>query len=196
MMRRLAAACVLALGCSSLHASTLGEPWDSAAARNGVDPVLLYAVCLVESQTSWSDGLVRPDPYVVRIDGAVVRAGSAADLRTIVADAHREGRRVEDVGLCQIHWPSHKKRLASPELVVDPVANVSYAAEVLGTAIASTGDPIIGIGRYHSWTEWRARAYGYRVWPVYQRLQKAIRDGSTSRYTSSSRPSETRASTP
>jgi soluble lytic murein transglycosylase-like protein len=77
-----------------------------------------------------------------------------------------------DVGIMQInlHWHGH--RVNDPAELLDPETNLLVGASVLATAIRSAPDDLaLGIGRYHSWQEKRARDYGKRVLAIVHNLQ-------------------------
>ena len=56
---------------------------------------------------------------------------------------------------------------------LNPETNVKIASRILKNAMDSAPyNKSVGIGRYHSYTAWRAKAYGERVIAVYKNLKK------------------------
>ncbi len=147
--------------------------WYSAGTRYGVDPLLLYAVALVESRNQVADGVVAPRPYIVNID-RVVRSGSRSDVVAWIRDAQEQRRSIRDVGIMQVYWPSHRDAAPDPVELLDPANNINIGAQILRDALASSPDPILALGHYHSYDSTRASYYGRAVYTVYHRLQKAL----------------------
>ena len=78
-----------------------------------------------------------------------------------------------DVGLMQVNLRWHGHRIASPEELLEPERNLEIAAGILSEALATApGDLELGIGRYHSPNEARARDYGRTVLTIWQGLQQ------------------------
>ncbi|MFZ6765060.1 transglycosylase SLT domain-containing protein [Pseudoroseomonas sp. WGS1072] len=152
--------------CLELH----GTIWEEAANRAGVaDPLLLYAISLVEAGRSAGSGRIAPWPWTVRTPNGPVFAESreAAELllRTLPRDSN------SDIGLMQVNLRHNGHLAASVEDLLDPASNLRIAASILRRAMDSIPlDPVLGVGRYHSWTEWRAREYGTLVWATYYGL--------------------------
>lgn len=170
LRRGLLALCLAAL-CSTAHAFP-GEQWHKAGQAHGVDPVLLYAVALAESATPSGTNQVTPWPYALRAGDEAhypQDAQSASALLTTLMEA--ESARTLDVGLMQInlHWHGH--RVDNPADLLVSRINLNIGAQILAEAMASSPqDPALGIGRYHSWRDDRARWYGNRVLAIYGSL--------------------------
>lgn len=163
-------ACVLSY-CIPAHAFP-GEQWRQAGQAHGVNPILLYAVALAESATPQGAGQVSPWPYALRT-GATAHyppdIESAGALLATLLD--NESARTLDIGLMQInlHWHGH--RVDNPAALLDGKTNLNVGAQILAEAMASAPqDPALGIGRYHSWRDDRARWYGERVLSIYGSL--------------------------
>lgn len=75
-----------------------------------------------------------------------------------------------DIGLGQVNLHYHAHRVRHWSELLDPETNLRVAAAILREALDSTPNPVLGVGHYHSWTDWRAAAYGRRVLELYQRL--------------------------
>ena len=147
-----------------------GSVWDEAASRAGlVDPWIVYAIALCESGVGDGRGNLAPHPWMLGYAGRDVRAATKAEAAGLLAEV-MPGTNV-DIGLMQVNWAAHHWRVGSAIELLDPERNVRVAGEILRVAMESAaGDLVLGLGRYHSWTEWRARAYGSAVWSLYLSL--------------------------
>lgn len=150
--------------------SVFGE----VAQARGLDPHLLYAVALTESAHGAS-GDVAPHPYALRVAD---QPGRYPDSQT---DAHAQlqtllqSYRSVDVGAMQINLRWHGHRVDDPAELLDLRTNLSVGADILTEAMASSDDPLIGIGRYYTYSDDAAsRRYGERVQTFYQNLKNMI----------------------
>lgn len=150
--------------------SLAATQWETVGAEYGIDPILLYAIALAESRTRWSDASMRPSPYVVVINGKPVWSATEEEARAVFTAALTRGDKIQDVGMMQIHLPSHPKAVDDPITLLDPAVNLRVGARILREALDSTDDVVLGVGRYHSWTPHRARAYGAWVLAIHRRL--------------------------
>jgi hypothetical protein len=166
--------------------------WASAGARYSIDPLLIYAVALVESKAAQPDGSIAPSPWVVRINGRI-HSGSRADLERAIQLAHRMAWPVQDVGIMQVYYPVHKDIEPDPIALLNPVRNIEVGAGLLRKAMQQSRDPILRIGYYHSHDAALARGYGQAVLSVYRELKIAMGKASTASAVALARvPRETR----
>jgi hypothetical protein len=149
-----------------------GTPWESAAARQGLDAALLYAIAVEETQRPNGKGTVAPWPWTLGVKGqqhfyetqdTALEAlkglmGRTGDLR---------------VGLFQVSLEDHGDRFGDPATLLDARVNLVVAAGILADAIRAAGDDLaLGIGRYrHPNDDQAARAYGRRVLALSERLE-------------------------
>lgn len=129
----------------------------------GVNPADLYAIALMESRILTGKSTVAPDPYVLRYGDSVYRLDSfveAADQLYILTSNPSFNPRLLDVGMLQVnaHWHGHRVSDLS-ELLIPSVA-IKVGSEILAEAQNSTSDPILRLGRYHSYTPSLAQSYG------------------------------------
>ena len=150
-----------------------GALWKQAAEKHGVDPVLLYSVALFESGRESGRNRVGPWPFALHFNKANVSiyAASLKEARFVLAHVTTDN---VDIGLGQVNYKSHKDKVQRPEDLLDPKINLMVASQILAEALSSTPDQELGVGRYHSWTEWRARAYGRKVLTIYQALKSFV----------------------
>lgn len=146
---------------ASTFAGCATNPWVMEGNRTAIDPILLYSMALTESRTLWDDGLVRPCPWCIRIDGVLHRAGSKAEAQRLARDAMASGRDITDVGVMQVNARAHSKRVNGDiAALVDVGTNIRVGADILREALDSTTDFERGLGRYHSWTARLGEPYG------------------------------------
>jgi len=139
--------------------------FETVAKNYNIDPTLLYAIAITESATGKGGGNIAPHPYVFRsLDGPKFFE-SKAELSTILLTTTNI-----DIGMMQINLKYHPQ--PAPLRLLDPQYNLSVAAQYLIETMSSTKDPVIGVGRYHSWTNDRAVWYGTRVWQTYRNLKR------------------------
>ena len=144
--------------------------WAEAATPHDLDPGLLYAIALMESGRPREGGLA-PWPWTLWLpgQGGVFLETREQALSTL--SAHSAA--AVDVGLMQVNLRWHGHRVASPEALLEPARNLEIAARILSEALATApGDLELGIGRYHSPNEARARDYGRTVLTIWRGLRQ------------------------
>lgn len=137
----------------------------------GIDPLLLYAVAITESAVGAGNGNIKPEPYVIRTSEGPSYFSSKEEAELALANAITFTSNV-DVGMMQINLYFHPHD--DPYVLLDPVINLRTGAKYLKKMMDTTKDPVIGVGRYHSWTKERSEWYGARVWQTYRNLQYLI----------------------
>jgi hypothetical protein len=158
----------------NLDISSPGSLWAKAGARYRIDPVLIYAVALVETRGTQPDGSVAPSPWVVRINGHL-HIGSRADTEHAIELAHLLAAPVQDVGIMQVYYPVHRDLEPDPIALLNPVRNIEIGTRLLRKAMNESKDPVLRIGYYHSHDATLARGYGELVLGVYKELKLATR---------------------
>lgn len=147
--------------------------WYTAGSKYGIDPLLLYSVALVETGAPHGDNSVSPTPWIVRVDGQVIR-GDEQTVAHAITDAQRRGASVQDVGVMQVYWPLHHDLATSPVALLPLAANIDAGARILREALNSSSDPVVAFGHYHSYTAARAKQYGEAVAQVYARVRSVM----------------------
>lgn len=147
--------------------------WSRTAEKNGIDPYVLYAVALVES-AQVSKGAAHPWPWALNEGGKALYPPNSESAIRHIRGRIKQGFKNIDIGLMQVNFRWHGNRTTSLERLIDPVTNVEIGAEILAESIASApSDPVLGIGRYHAWTNREeAYRYGSRVLSLATRLKK------------------------
>lgn len=157
----------------NLDIASPGSLWAKAGARYRIDPVLIYAVALVETRGTQPDGSVAPSPWVVRINGHL-HIGARADTEHAIELAHLLAVPVQDVGIMQVYYPMHRDLEPDPIALLNPVRNIEIGTRLLRKAMNESKDPVLRIGYYHSHDATLARGYGELVLGVYKQLKLAM----------------------
>jgi soluble lytic murein transglycosylase-like protein len=137
-------------------------PWNSVGQEYGIDPHLLYSIALIESMSLWSDGKVRPWRWALNVDGKPYYPKTREEALNIILKNISSASNI-DVGAMQVSIRYHKDKIQCPLDLLDIENNIRVGAQILRIAMDSTDDPIIGIGRYHSWSNSKAKEYGRKV---------------------------------
>lgn len=158
------------------HNILSGSIYEKVGQEQDVDPYLLYSISLVESALAKkkNDGaVVAPHKYAIRTPkGAIYPKTFFEAVRVLDEQLKKYSPKSIDVGLMQING-QHFSRVEKPEDLLKPAVNVKVACDILKGAMDSyPKNKTIGIGRYHSFTEWRAKQYGARVLAIYNNLTK------------------------
>lgn len=168
-----------ALPPAKYHPGFPGAEYRQAAEKHGVDPILLYAIVVNESGGR-GEGInrVTPWPYALHFNNSRVRF--YADTRREAEQLLKLALKVTDnidVGLGQVNWKSHKDKVLRPQDLLDPKTNLEVASQILAEALSSTKDPELGVGRYNSWNEKKARRYGRDVLIIYHAIKETVKGG-------------------
>jgi soluble lytic murein transglycosylase-like protein len=116
-----------------------------AAEAHRIPLGVLYAVGMTE--TGRKDSL---QPYALNIAGKAVFAGSAEEAMAHFHKARKRGKSLIDLGCMQINYRYHGKQFSSLEEMLDPSANVEYAARFLKELRAREGSWTMAVARYHA----------------------------------------------
>jgi len=146
--------------------------WDVIARRHGIDPVLLYALALHETQRPSGGATVSPWPWTLGLPAGRRFYNSRAEARAALAGMTARSRNIE-VGLLQVSLRRHGRRVGDPATLLDPGVNLVVAASVLADAIGTArGDLVLGVGRYRYPDDDRAaRIFGNQVLAVREGLR-------------------------
>lgn len=116
------------------------------AAREFRVPVnILYAVGLTETGRRGS-----LQPYAMNIAGTAYFAPSKQDALRRLGEERAKGVRLIDLGCMQINHHYHHEKFASPAEMLDPRANVNYAARFLKELYRREGNWTMAVARYHA----------------------------------------------
>lgn len=117
----------------------------AAARAYGVPLGVLYAVGLTE--TGRRNTLY---PHALNIEGKSVFPPSRQAARRDVIRAQRLGKKLIDIGCMQINHHYHGEKFRSVEHMLEPRANVRYAARFLKDLRRRQGSWTMAVARYHA----------------------------------------------
>lgn len=161
----------IALGGVKAQAQTSGDPAalcqraaQLAEKRHGIPAGLLHAIGQIESgRQDGSTGDAAPWPWTISAEG---RGKYFPTLRAAMAEVialQARGVTSIDVGCMQINLYFHGGAFEDLAEAFMPERNADYAARFLKSLYADTGDWREAVGRYHSATPKRKRAYSEKV---------------------------------
>ncbi len=116
-----------------------------ASGKYGIPIGILYAVGLTE--TGHKDSL---QPYAMNIDGKAYFMPSAAAAVMKFNEAQSQGAKLIDLGCMQINQYYHASAFRSVAAMLDPAANVDYAARFLKQLRSREGNWTMAVARYHA----------------------------------------------
>lgn len=145
-----------------------GSIFERIADEKNIDPILLYSVALVESARFDGKKSVSPWVWTIRSKEGPFYATSKKEAENKLKELLKSDTNI-DIGMMQINykWNSQYDAIS----LLDVETNLTVASDLLINSIKSApGDLQLGIGRYHSWHEDRARKYGNKVISIYENL--------------------------
>ncbi len=154
-----------------------GTVFETAGKKYHIDPALLYSISLVESavradKKGGKEALITPSPWTLRTRRKPYYAKSKEEAEALLAQLLKVNKSV-DIGLMQINSRWHKSRVKRVADLLDPLTNVSVAAEILSDLFKKyPDDAFAAIGRYHSGTPDRAAWYASHVVRVYENISQ------------------------
>lgn len=144
----------------------------------GIDPTLLYALCLAESAKGLGrDSLVSPHPYTLRYSGGARYFDNRSDAENYLNDVlSRQPRANIDIGMCQINWYWQGEQLSRRGIqatdLLDMTTNLRESAAILNLGCRTATSLNQCIGRYNTWNSPDiANNYAERVLAIYRNLQ-------------------------
>lgn len=173
--RYLAMALALAGTAAAADPSDLCQSAAEAAAHgSGVPAALVRTVMTAESGRPGGKGrALRPWPWALNVDGQGYWPETRDQALSMIDGFLAEGRSSIDIGCFQINLRWHGKAFASPEDMIDPVRNASYAVGFLQDLMNETGSWRAAAGAYHSRDPDRAESYVQRLKAVHATLSGA-----------------------
>lgn len=117
----------------------------TASRRYGIPLGILYAVGLTE--TGQKNSL---QPYALNIEGKPVFARTENEALRIFSNARKKGAKLIDLGCMQINHYYHGTEFSSLRAMLQPAANVGYAARFLRALYDRQGSWTMAVARYHA----------------------------------------------
>ncbi len=141
---------------------------DAAERAYGVPPRLLLAIAITESGVN---GI--PYPWTVHVAGRAFYAPSQAAASRHLRDPKGRLRANAFAGCMQLSVKYHRENFGSPEQMLNPAANVDYAARFLASLKADYSTWAAAIVRYQGGKPRQQQAYLCRVWRTLGVLEPA-----------------------
>jgi soluble lytic murein transglycosylase-like protein len=117
----------------------------AASATHQVPLGVLYSVGMTESGRKGS-----LHPYALNIEGKTVFTASEAEAMKSFHTARKGGAKLIDLGCMQINHYYHGSEFTSVEQMLEPHANVEYAAKFLSELRLREGSWTMAVARYHA----------------------------------------------
>lgn len=124
----------------------------------GIPKGILLAVSLVES-----GGGGTPSPYIMNVRGRVLFPRSEAEAATYLRDNQGNLRGNVYAGCMQLSLAHHKQAFRPVEKIVNPEANVRYAAKYLISLRRETGSWAAAVTKYNGSSGVKAAAYQCKI---------------------------------
>jgi hypothetical protein len=105
---------------------------------------LLLSIALVESGQDGS-----PQPFAMNLDGKTVYSDNANEAKNHLLDKKGRMRQNATVGCMQLSVQHHRENFRPVERILDPAANVWYAARLLKRLRADSGSWSAAVARYN-----------------------------------------------
>lgn len=152
--------------------SLAGTAFEKAGHQHQIDPLLLYSVALLESGYGHGKGTVGPWHLTLRSPRSAFYLDTPLEAKKTLLSILAKTSLV-DVGAMQVNIKWNGFRVTAPTDLLDLATNIEVGASILMEAIQSSpNDLVLGLGRYHNWSdEKRARNYGSRVLAVHSNLK-------------------------
>lgn len=159
--------------CPTTHAEELLPPvYRRIAAEKEIPAEVFYAVALAESgKTIPSTSSRRPWPWTLNIAGEGLYFNSRWAAWHALDESLRAGQDSVDIGLMQVNWHFHKRKLGNTWLALDPTHNLNVGADILKDCYQKRRDWWASVGCYHApGDQARARRYRERVVALWREL--------------------------
>lgn len=134
-----------------------------AARREGFPSEVVLAIGLTEAGRAIEHGPLTVWPWTVNSEGHGRFFPDKGSAIAWVRSERARGARSIDVGCMQVNLRWHPDAFPDLDTAFDPAANTAYAVRYLRTLRERHGSIDAAVGRYHSPTPWRQKAYRERV---------------------------------
>ncbi|EWY38787.1 lytic transglycosylase [Skermanella stibiiresistens SB22] len=141
----------------------------------GIPRGLLLSIALVESG---QDGI--PQPFAMNLDGKSVYSDTADEAKGHLIDRQGRVRQNATVGCMQLSVQHHRANFRPVERILDPAANVWYAARYLKRLRADSGSWSVAVARYNGGSRSQQRDYTCKIHQNLESLDRnsaALLDG-------------------
>ncbi len=166
----------LIAGLSSASVKNISVPtgYVKVARAYGIPPKIFFSIALVESRKSIHGTKVMPWPWTLNVEGKSYRYATRKEA-WLALNSFVKDKRIVDIGLMQVNWRWHKKKLKTTWLAFDPFHNMRVSAQILKSCYDAKKTWWVCVGRYHSpgqkaAQKERAQQYRERVARQYRRV--------------------------
>lgn len=133
---------------------TIKEILNKSEKEHNIPAGLLTAIAKVES---------RFNPYALNLAGKSLIAKNSEEAEIIIQKAITQGIDNIDIGIMQLNMRWHQSNFSSFQEMLDPKANIKYAAAFLSSLYQQYGDWHTAVRYYHSRTPKHYRKYSRKV---------------------------------
>lgn len=163
----------------TLYADNIPFIYKKIAYENHIPPVILYGIALTESGKTLRSNKYRPWPWTLNIVGVPRRYPSRKAAWKGLLFYLQQGFKSIDIGIMQVNWKYHHKKLGTPWQALEPVNNIQTGARILSAEYKKTGLWKTAVGRYHSpgrklVQQKRAEKYARYVLKRIDRIKKGL----------------------
>jgi hypothetical protein len=102
-------------------------------------------------------------PYALNIEGKTLMLASLDEAKEKIDEAIESGVTNFDVGIMQLNYRWHGKQFVAPEKMLEPKANIEYAARLLQNLYRQHGNWCKAVRYYHSGTPLHHKKYSRKV---------------------------------
>ena len=141
---------LLATNIASTKAEIIPSNYHKIAIENKIPTVILYAVALAESGQKIKVAGYKPWPWTLNVAGVPRRYPTRKAAYNSLMYFLQQGVKSIDIGIMQINWRYHHKRLGTPWQALEPIHNTRTGAQILNDEYKKIGEWKQAIGRYHS----------------------------------------------
>ena len=144
--------CLFVSGIQALPANAESIPsnYHKIAYEHHIPTAILYGIALAESGKKLTSGNYKPWPWTLNVAGVPRRYPTRKAAYEGLMYFLQQGIKLIDIGIMQVNWRYHHKKLGTPWQALEPFNNTHTGAQILSEAYNKTGVWKQAIGRYHS----------------------------------------------
>ncbi len=131
-------------------AESIPSAYQGIAIEYGIPSSILYGIAYAESGKKIRPGVYRPWPWTLNVAGVPRRYPTRKLAYQGLMHFLKKGIKSIDIGLMQVNWRYHHKKLGTPWQALEPFNNTRTGARILRDEYQIVGDWTKAIGRYHS----------------------------------------------
>jgi len=133
-----------------IQAMEIPTGYQQIAAEYAIPDRLFYAIALTESRRFTPSGRVLPWPWTLNVAGEALRFPSRRAAWQALRSFLAQGIRLIDIGLMQVNWHYHARRLENPWQALEPYHKLRVGAQILREQYNRSGNWLVAAGHYHN----------------------------------------------